>query len=386
MKRILFVSVANLLERGGGSLAMLAYYNALCHEYGHQNVDLALPEEFCYGPYVSAISVPYRSKRLTYQKIFQGRFHRYYDFFREYLKMHHTRYSMAIINGGFYAGDMVKMFQSYGIRVIVIHHNYEPEYHMGNRTLPTIFGLTSFFVKRNERNAYIYADLNAYLTKSDIELHQRHYGDSRRIYYLGVFEPEKVECFPGELKIGASQSNKKIVITGSMNSVQTIRGIKDFQKHYFHIFRELLPDWGIIIAGRNPDRKIQKFASDYPDVIKLIPNPENINDVISQGSIFLCPTNVGGGLKLRIMDGLRHGLPVLTHYVSARGYDTFLNFPFFKAYKDKNSFASGMEKLIKYINEESNYNTKISKEYQSFFCFEAGCARIKRMIQVLNNI
>ena len=383
MKKILFVGITNFFVRGGGSLATLAYYNAFCHEFGRQNVNLALPAEFCYGPYAFAIAVPPRKRWLTYLKLFQGRFHRYYDFFRKYLKKHHDEYDVAVINGGFYAGDMVKMFQQYGIKVVVIHHNYEPEYHMDNRTLPTMGGLTPFFVRRNERNAYLSADLNAYLTQADIKLHQQHYGNCNNTFCLGVSEPEKVECFPNERKKVSSISNKNIVITGSMNSVQTICGIMDFKKHYFHIVQELLPDWKIIIAGRDPDPRIQKFASDYSDIIQLIPNPENIDDIISRGSIFLCPTNVGGGLKLRLMDGLRHGLPVLTHSISARGYDAFFGRPFFQIYNSEQSFVIGVEKLKDYIKGKSE-DTKISELYRSNFGFEAGCARVKHMMKLLN--
>ena len=112
MKQILFLSTVNLHERNGGALATLAYYNAFKYLYGSK-VDLALPAEYCYGDYVNAIPVPKRNRLLTYCKLFAGRFHRYKDFFNRLLKKEYTRYGLVVMNGGFYAGDMVKMFQDY---------------------------------------------------------------------------------------------------------------------------------------------------------------------------------------------------------------------------------------------------------------------------------
>ena len=122
MKQILFISTTNLHVRNGGALATLGYYNAFRFLYGDR-IELVLPEEYCFGSYSNAISVPHRKKWVAYLRSLRGHFHRYRDFFMSFLPQNYSRYELVVINGGFYAGDMVKMFQSYGIRVIVIHHN-----------------------------------------------------------------------------------------------------------------------------------------------------------------------------------------------------------------------------------------------------------------------
>ena len=385
MKQILFISTVNLHERNGGALATLAYYNAFKYLYGSK-VDLALPAEYCYGDYDNAIAVPKRNRLLTYCKVLTGRFHRYKDFFNRLLKKNSTRYGLVVMNGGFYAGDMVEMFQSYGIMVIVIHHNYEPEYHLDNKTLPTFGGITSYFVAKNERNAYLKADLNAFLTQSDIILHQQHYGICKKHpFLLGVFEPESCS-FPGEqTTVERKNASYSVVITGSMNSVQTVCGIIDFKSKYFPIFKKFLPDWKVIISGRNPDQKIVQFADENADCVQVIPNPQNMDEVIAKGAIFLSPTNVGGGLKLRLMDGLRNGLAVLTHEVSARGYDVFFDQPFFQVYKDEESFVNGLKTLSDFVQNEQGYSKAICEIYRSSFSFEAGCDRINLLMKELNS-
>ena len=385
MKQILFIAAANLHERNGGALATLAYYNAFRYLYKGK-VDLALPAEYCYDNFADAIPVPKRNRIITYLAFFKGRFHRYKDFLYSYLKSNSERYDLVVINGGFYAGDMMDMFHSLGIKIIVIHHNYEPEYHLDNRTLPTFGGLTSFFVAKNERNAYKKADLNAFLTQSDIALHKQHYGNGKsHPFLLGVFESAHQDVFPGENLYSRNSDIHNIVITGSMDSVQTVRGIMNFKSNYFPIVRKILPNWKVIIAGRNPNHRILKFAEENADRVQVIANPENIDAVIAKASIFLCPTHVGGGLKLRLMDGLRGGLTVLTHGVSARGYDVFFNQPFFQVYNDKKSFEQSLLALSDFVCNEEKYGKKICAIYRSTFSFEAGCARVKEMVDSLYN-
>ena len=62
----------------------------------------------------------------------------------------------------------------------------------------------------------------------------------------------------------------------------------------------------MIIAGRNPAAILIEKCKCLPNVT-LIPNPENMQDILMQGDVYICPTRLGGGLILRIMDGLRLG-------------------------------------------------------------------------------
>lgn len=381
MKRILFIATTNLHERNGGALATLAYYNAVKSQSGRL-VDLALPSEYCHGLYATAISVRKRNRfRSIFKILLKGRFHRYKDFFSKYLQEYHNRYSMVIINGGFYAGDMVEMFHAYNIKVLVIHHNYEPEYHLDNKTLPTLGGLTSYFVKRNERRAYLYSDLNAFLTTNDISAFRRHYGEcSSPCFLLSVFEPNTSSRTSTEITSGLQ---KRVIITGSMNAVQTKKGIMDFSRNYYNLFCNICSGWELVLAGREPQKQIVHFALKNHKNVKLISNPEDIDSIICSGSIFLCPTNVGGGLKLRVMDGLKNGLPVLVHKISARGYDMFFENPFFQVYEDQRSFEEGMVKIKHYVENHKDFAQNILTIYNSYFSYEAGCLRVRQMLDLI---
>ena len=373
MKRILFISSTDIAKRGGVGLATLAYYNAVCEMYPGI-VDLMMPLEACNGKYSNAIGVPSRSRL---KAVLSGSMHRYKAFLRNYLKNHREQYFLCIINGGLY-GDTVNMIHHYGLKVMVIHHNFEREYCMDNKTIYTLWGRTSIFVNRLEKKAYKCSECNCFLTPEDLSLLQIHYGKTNgKSVLLGVFEPEIWTPTPPK-----NTSKNRIVITGSMNTYQTICGIIDVANNYYGIIKKVCPDWELVIAGRNPRQEVYEFQKQDNACIRVIPNPVVMDDITQSASIFLCPTNVGGGLKLRVMDGLRQGLPVLVHKVSARGYNKFYDKPYFQIYYDKKTFIEGLSKLVQYVNSGHD-GSIIQRDYMSFWGFERGCEIMKNTIDSL---
>lgn len=376
MKKILFIAPYNLNKRKGGALAALAYYNALKTLYG-ERLDLMMPKEAAVGIFRVAIKVP---SRPLVKALLSGSLHRYKAFVKRHLLSNKGIYDMCIINGSLYAGDMMDFIHELGLKIIVIHHNFEREYAMDNKSLLTLGGITPFFVVKNEKSAYKKADVNCFLTKEDMQLFRNHYGDSKaKVHLLGVFEHNNQELPPFDGNV-----QKIITITGSMDSVQTICGIKDIHKNYYDIIKEYCPEWLLVIAGRNPHHEVYNLQNDNPEHIKVVPNPVVMDDITRNASIFLCPTNVGGGLKLRVMDGLRMGLPVLVHKVSSRGYNVLYDKPYFKIYDNRESFAQGLKELLQYCERDFDRN-QIRQDYLDTFSFASGCKRMERAVDLLRD-
>lgn len=94
--------------------------------------------------------------------------------------------------------------------------------------------------------------------------------------------------------------------------------------------------------------------------------------VLARGRYYICPTELGGGLKLRIMDGLKAGLPVLTHAVSARGYEVFEGFCLF-SYRDEDSFRHALDQLLSRPVDPIS----VQARYREVFSFDAGVERMR---------
>ena len=67
--------------------------------------------------------------------------------------------------------------------------------------------------------------------------------------------------------------------------------------------------------------------------------------VLDRGRYYICPASGGGGLKLRMLDGLRNGMPVLAHVAAARGFEPFVDRYVF-CYRDRVSFREALHRML----------------------------------------
>lgn len=383
MKRILFVSTGDFNKFGGGSQAIRAYLDSVLDIFGADRVDIMIGSEFTLlDDYkrCSCIKIPKRSRLESYIGLFKGHIERWTGAILNHLKQHSAKYETIIINSS-RSGIIYPQITEMGIKILTIHHNDEVEYCMDNKTVDTFGGRISYFVDRAQRIAYQYSDINVFLTNQDLDRFRTIYGDNNKINkVLGVYDYKSAliktpQSRPYSYEIG---------ISGSLCDYQTIHGITDLNDNYLDIIKTEIPDYKILITGRNPSEHILRMERDKPTHIRIIPNPIDIHKELEACSIFLCPTCIGGGLKLRVMDGLKLGMPILVHQISARGYDEFISKPYFKVYRDRESFESGLTELLEYIKTaDIHARHKISRDYYSYFGYSAGTMRFRSIYSLL---
>lgn len=367
-KRILFIATSSMSSPSGGGLANKALYNALEERYPGC-VDVVMQEDGCqYPDNFHMVKRPTLLKRIFNTAIckFEGN---YGSAIFELLERKASSYSLCVINVGL-LGNLVSKIQQRGLKVVTIHHNYEPEFQRDNKSPCTFWGTITRFVSSVEKKSYLESDMNLFLTNSDMERFEKVYG-SRLIghnHVIGIFETNRRDAYYNPKQLPAN----KLVICGSLCSVQTITGVKHFEQECLPVLRKFYDNnFNLTLTGRNPGTYISKFVQQDSHII-LEANPQDISKIVEKSGIFICPTNVGGGIKLRIMDGLKLGLPVITHEVSSRGYDKFFNQEWFQIYNDKISFEVALKKIVKLIQEKDDLRQEILDNYYNAFSFSKG--------------
>ena len=294
-----------------------------------------------------------------------GRVHRFYGVFEE-----------ALSQGGFDTVVFDSCYPSFGLidaahaaacRIITIHHNFQYEYVRDNYRFP-LRPVMRFWTRRCEAEAVVRSDLNLTLTSSDSNLLMASYKPAAPIRTIGIFE---VEDRPSP--IPAAVSGNVFLITGDLGITQTKDSLVTWLDAYYPILLEVFPDAELILAGKHPARPIRLFCEEKG--IELIDTPTDMEPVLRRGRYYLCPVSKGGGLKLRIMDGLSHGLPVVTHTVSARGYEAFEGKSLF-SYDDRSSFRRALEQL----RETDISSRETIRTYRDFFSYPSGVARLRSIL------
>lgn len=373
--KTLVVSYMYLNGVGGGVFASRAYINALVEL--SEKTTLVYPEKvtnkaFDIPSTVEMVPVNYDIPK--WQKFLvwlQGRCHLLKSATISCLEREH--YDLVVFNASQACQDLIHYAHKKGAKVITLHHNFEQEYTRDNATSN---GLLSKIYMRNvilaERNAVVHSDLNLTITEDDKHLLLKYYDSTghSKIETLGCFEPKNRKPLDVKNRV---EGKHRFVITGSLSQVQTYKSLSEWLDRYFVILKKVCPDMSLTIAGRDPSEQIQKMCRERD--IHLIPNPETMDEVLLNADYFICPVSLGGGLKLRIMDGLKAGLPVLTHAVSARGYEMFEDEYLF-SYTDEQSFEQSLQKMI----SRKFSATEIQDKYLSVFSFKAGVKRFKEII------
>ena len=388
---ILYILRHNPWGIGGGCYASRCYLDAFTDVFEKACFDVCLCEEYLNGEpndskvyeNVKFVKVEERSMMEKVMSPFTGLLHRFDHSARDFLK--NKQYDYCIFDHNSIAGPLVGLCKRLGVKTIVINHNCEAEYYRDNYDwLHRIMFLRH--VRRAEEQAFLGCDYNIFLTEEDRVLFEKLYGASKtQSIVTGCFEFKKNTDANEKVK-GESLWNEhlKFVISGTIGNVQNMDGIRFF-------LDELLPsvpkDAEVIIAGKNPPENLQEEIESLNSKsgnaqITLIPNPVNINEIVEDCDIFICPTRLGGGLKLRVMDGLRAGLPVIAHQVSARGYSMFAEKGMLWSFHDQEGFKESLKGVITNIVNGAIQKKQIKEYAHQQFAFEE---KVKMLKAVFND-
>lgn len=378
--KVLIITHHYLDISSGGCFASRAYINAFADIF--EDILLLYPDRgkdinTYINPKVRFRGIKNKSSRLgKFLDIYRGRINRFYNTI--FSQIDEFKPNMIVFDNSRSSAGYIRKIKSLGICVITIHHNYEMEYYYD--TKPNILWRLPFFyyMRKAEKDAIRHSDINLTLTVQDLNLLQNYY-DNKRIFnfeVVGVFEYKQTDLPTVLHKVDNISDNLIFAITGSLASYQTEICLVTFLKDYYPILLNLYPKSTLIIAGRNPSTNLITICESFPTV-KLIPNPNDMTEVLKSADIYICPVSVGGGLKLRVMDGLSLGLPVLSHSISARGYDSFQQSDFMLTYNSKDSFSQGLRRIVKKINSHSD----IINEYKAICSFDSGKDRIIKILK-----
>lgn len=377
-KKVLFIANNSPFGYGGASQGLHCFLDAVLEIYGRDKVvvmtvaEADVPQNY---QDIQTIKVPRRNKLGQLLGFLTGNLRRFTTPLIKYMREHHAEYEMCIINGSL-MGQAVKALSKMDVKTAVIFHNYEIEFHKDNRTPESLKGHYLGAIRRSERMSFLHSDMNLFHSSQDLDLFKQAYGTPKGFNsVLGVYNIKDTEN---------GQDLKEVVqefdlsISGSLVNYQNTAGVINFNENYLETAKKVIPGLKVLLTGRNPSETIKSIQLQHPDIYTIVPNPVDIFSYVQKGRIYVSPTHIGGGMKIRAMDGLRSGMPILAHEVSSRGYDYYYDKPYFKSYSDKESFEKGLTELLDYIERTPNYREIINHDYYEYFSFKAGVERMRK--------
>lgn len=379
MAKILYILKHNPWGIGGGCYACRNYLELFSEIFKDMHFDVLICEEYLKDvkqkDFANCRFIPVapRTRFEKYMSPLTGVLHRHNGVAKRMIA--ENDYNYCIFDHNSIAGSLVDNCRKAGIKTIVLNHNCEQEYFRDNNSKIKNLLLLPV-VRRNERHSYKECDYNIFLTEEDEATFKKLYGSSETKSIVGGCFLRKGEKINVEDDRPFDKENPKIVISGTMGNVQNLDGINYFLDE---LYRFVPDNMSIVLTGRNPSVELKEKVAQYNNV-RIIENPENILDIVGQCDIFVCPTRLGGGMKLRIIDGLRCGLPVIAHKVSARGYIHFMKNGIVRQFEWPEEFKDCLEETLADIKSQRIDRYKIKGEAENFFCFDSAMNRVKKII------
>lgn len=365
--KILYILKHNPWGIGGGCYACRNYLELFNEIFKEAKFDILICEEYTKDikeqdfHNCKFISVSPRNKVSKYLSPVTKILHRHQKVATKLLK--ENVYDYCIFDHNSIAGSLVGLCKKKGIKTIVLNHNCEIEYfkdsHHGYQNVVLLP-----VVKQIEKKSYLHCDYNIFLTDDDSALFERIYGKSKTKSIIGGCFFKKGENFNIHRNANTDINHIKFVISGSMDNFQNIDGINYFLDSLY----KYIPDnTEVILTGKNPSLELQEKVRKLKNV-RIIANPDNILNVVKECDIYLCTTKQGGGLKLRIMDGIKCNLPIISHKVSSRGYSDIEKSGLLISFETEKEFENCVKSMISLLKKNNNIleSFSICKEKLTF--------------------
>jgi glycosyltransferase involved in cell wall biosynthesis len=111
-----------------------------------------------------------------------------------------------------------------------------------------------------------------------------------------------------------------VVFVGSLFMPNNIDGIEWYLKEIHPKLLDELRDYSFVIAGniKGVDPNLLNKFKSY-DRCEVIESPVSLDDIYRNGKVFVNPMRFGAGVKMKTLDAIINGLPVVTTTIGAEG-------------------------------------------------------------------
>jgi glycosyltransferase involved in cell wall biosynthesis len=221
---------------------------------------------------------------------------------------------------GLYLAPYINTIRKHSGALIVLRaHNVEHEIwdriakNEKNLLKKYYFGSLARRIKHFESAAMNQYDLLVPITKRDCEQFNR-MGNIRPALVC----PSGFEWEPADRRITANW-NYSLFFLGSLDWIPNQEGILWFISNVFNSIHKLHPDLMLYIAGRNAPKWFNQKIS-LPGIVFCGEIPDVREFILSKG-IMVAPYFSGSGMRVKIIEAMAFGKPVITTLIGAEGLD-----------------------------------------------------------------
>jgi glycosyltransferase involved in cell wall biosynthesis len=123
---------------------------------------------------------------------------------------------------------------------------------------------------------------------------------------------------PHSSNTAVSDAAPLVTFIGAMDWEPNVDGVDYFCGEVWGAIKGEVPEARLRIVGRNPARRVAKWASESIEVTGRVPS---VIEHLCQSSVVIVPLRIGGGTRLKIYEAMAAGKAVVSTSVGAEGLD-----------------------------------------------------------------
>lgn len=207
-----------------------------------------------------------------------------------------------------------------GTPTVLNHHNVESQMmcersiNEGNVAKRLYYRLEGRKLRSYEHRVLSKFDLNITCSDQDSSLlATEHPGVNCLTVPNGVdteyFKPEKSEY-----------EDFSLIFAGGLGWYPNLDAMNYFVDEIWPLLKMKMPNATMHLIGRNPTNKFLSLAKQDPDFL-VHGFVDDVRPYLKRADVYVCPIREGGGTKLKILDALAMGCPVVSHPFATVGID-----------------------------------------------------------------
>jgi glycosyltransferase involved in cell wall biosynthesis len=115
----------------------------------------------------------------------------------------------------------------------------------------------------------------------------------------------------------AASTAPAVVFSGGMDYLPNQDGVRWFIEAVLPQVRKLVPNLKLTVVGKNPPPSLLALAK--PDEIEITGRVDDVRPYVRRSDALVVPLRIGGGTRLKILEALAMGVPVISTSVGAEG-------------------------------------------------------------------
>ena len=164
------------------------------------------------------------------------------------------------------------------------------------------------------------------------------------------------------------------IFLGGLDVPHNAVSIENFLEQQLPSIMKVMPNVLIRIIGKNPAPQLVALVAKNSRYVVIEGYVENLGEVLNTACAMLVPLVFGSGVKLKTIDAMAYGIPIISTAYGVEGVDTPDGEATFILEDDLPSYATHMKNLL-----DAEYNSRLSHASFDFYSMHYAEAVVKRL-------